>query len=131
MNTTWNTLVETNDKDMYAENAAYTSDVQYSFEDNNLVISFSNNPQLTNLKNDFSVWGVRKGITGQDIPIHARYAIDKKPFFYRSFDDKFYIADASYAEGIDKTTIKTIVKRLIRERIINFQPRHGVYKDLL
>ena len=131
VNTTWNTLVETNDKDMYAENAAYTSDVQYSFEDNNLVISFSNNPQLTNLKNDFSVWGVRKGITGQDIPIHARYAIDKKPFFYRSFDDKFYIADASYAEGIDKTTIKTIVKRLIRERIINFQPRHGVYKDLL
>jgi hypothetical protein len=40
VNTNWNTLVKTNDKDVYAENASYTSDVQYSFEDNNLITSF-------------------------------------------------------------------------------------------
>jgi len=27
VNTNWNTLIETDDKDVYAENAAYTSDV--------------------------------------------------------------------------------------------------------
>lgn len=131
INTTWNTLVKTDDNDVYAENASYTSDVQYSFEDNNLITSFSNNPQLNNLKNDFSVWGVRKGITGQDIPIHARYAIDKKPFFYRSFDDKFYFTNPEDINGLNKDIIKTIVKKLIKERIVNFQPRYGVYKDAL
>jgi hypothetical protein len=43
VNTSWNTIVKTSD-DKYVESAAYTSAVQYSFEDNNLITSFSNNP---------------------------------------------------------------------------------------
>lgn len=98
VNTTWNTLVETDDKDLYAENASYTSAISYSFEDNNLVTSFSNNPQLNNLKNDFSVWGVKKGMKDQDLAIHARIAIDKKPFFYKTFDGKYYVTEEYYIE---------------------------------
>lgn len=88
VNTSWNTIIKSADKDAYAENAAYTSATAYSFENNNLITSFQNNPQLNNLKNDFSVWGVRKGITGIDIPIHARFAIDKKPIYYYSIKEK-------------------------------------------
>ena len=108
VNTNWNTLVETSDKDVYAENAAYTSDIQYSFEDNNLITSFANTAQLNNLKNDFSVWGVRKGITGGDIPIHARFAIDKKPNFYQNFNGQYYVSDNSYAEELKTKKIQTV-----------------------
>ena len=91
VNTKWNTIVNTSD-DKYVESAAYTSAVQYSFEDNNLITSFSNNPQLNNLKNDFSVYGKRKTASGQEIFIHARFAIDKKPVYYYSMEeDKVFI----------------------------------------
>ena len=36
------------------------------------------------MKNDYSVWGVRKGVSGAEIPIHARYAIHSKPTYYKS-----------------------------------------------
>jgi hypothetical protein len=37
-----------------------------------------------NLRNDYSIWGEREGISGAMIPIHLRYAIDKKPLEYNS-----------------------------------------------
>lgn len=129
VNTTWNTLVETDDKDMYAENASYTSDVQYSFEDNNLITSFSNNPQLNNLKNDFSVWGVRKGINDKDIPIHARFAIDKKPFFYKTFNGEYYISDIQYLEDL-RDGIRNDLSISLKERLDNYQPSYGTYEGL-
>jgi hypothetical protein len=42
------------------------------------------------VRNDFSVWGVRKGASGADIPVHVRYAIDKKPKYYKTFSGKVY-----------------------------------------
>ena len=48
-----------------------------------LVTAFANNPNLLNVKNDFSVWGTYKSISGADIPIHMRYAIDTKPKEYK------------------------------------------------
>lgn len=51
----------------------------YSFEDGKLVISYSNTPQFTNIKNDFVVWGIRSTTTGQKLPIRFHLAIDEKP----------------------------------------------------
>ena len=79
----WNNMVYRED-DMYVESAAYTSAITYTFYDSNYFTSISHNPQLNNLKNDFSIWGVRKGITGEDLPIHMRYALDRKPTKYYS-----------------------------------------------
>ncbi|MGM9964970.1 MAG: hypothetical protein ACI4W0_05885 [Bacilli bacterium] len=50
----------------------------------------SNNIKLDNLKNDYSVWGVRKNIGEAEVPIHARYAIDKKPYAYVTFPQSKY-----------------------------------------
>lgn len=84
INTSWNPIKETEDE-LYVENAVYAnSSIEYSFEGNNLISSFQNAPVLNNVKNDFSVWGTRKTITGAEVPIHARYAIDKKPYSYTS-----------------------------------------------
>ena len=54
----------------------------YKFYNNELIASFNNNPNLTQIKNDYSIWGEREGISGIKIPIHLRYAIDKKPLQY-------------------------------------------------
>lgn len=61
-----------------------TTPYSYRFEDESLFSNISDSPQIGNVKNDFTVWGNRKGIAGTDIPIHVRYAIDKKPTFYKS-----------------------------------------------
>ena len=52
----------------------------YSFENSDLVTSYSNTPQYGMIKNDFVIWGVRKNATG-NISSLVRYhlAIDKKP----------------------------------------------------
>jgi hypothetical protein len=66
------------------ENAAHTSAVFYRFEGNNLLTSFANTPNLTNLRNDFAVWGERTGVSGIKLPVHYRYAIDVKPIKYNT-----------------------------------------------
>ena len=82
INTSFNNL-KTSDNETYANDALYTSATVYSFEDGILLSAFSDNPQILNIKNDFSIWGKRKGVTGTDIPVHMRYAIDKKPVYYK------------------------------------------------
>ena len=54
----------------------------YKFSGSELITSFNNNPNLLNLRNDYSVWGERTGISGAKIPVHLRYAIDRKPEKY-------------------------------------------------
>jgi hypothetical protein len=56
VNSSWNTIVNI-EGDKYVDSAATTSASTYSFEDNNLITAFQNSPTLTNLRNDFSVWG--------------------------------------------------------------------------
>ena len=87
----WNNIVKIG-SEMYAENAAYTSALSYEFTDNTLVTSFNNPPDLTNLKNDFTVWGNRKSVSGIDLPIHYRFAIDHKPETYTTRSGVTYSA---------------------------------------
>lgn len=89
INTSWNSQIN-NQEESYIDNAAYTSAIQYSFEDSKLITAFANNPALANVKNDYSIWGTRKGVTGTDIPVHLRYAIDTKPITYTTFDNITY-----------------------------------------
>ena len=84
LKSSWNNIV-TQDNETYVDNTQATSAAQYSFEGNELITSVSYNPKIDNLKNDYSVWGQRKGITNADISIHARFAIDKKPTVYKTF----------------------------------------------
>lgn len=80
-NSSWNNIVNNLDE-QYIEPSAYTSALSYSFEDGQLITSYQNNPNFANIKNDFSVWGVRKSVTGQELPVHMRYAIDIKPTLF-------------------------------------------------
>lgn len=73
--------------------------VAYYFNNSNLITSFGNQPNLLNARNDYTVWGVKKGLSGADIYIHARYAIDHKPEIYISMG----IDSETYAEARPQT----------------------------
>lgn len=85
----WNTLVNADDN-IFARDAVEESPYSYSFEDVNLIQQFQNTPAINNVKNDYSIWGTRKGVTGAEIPIHARYAIHNKPVYYHGYDGNTY-----------------------------------------
>ena len=82
ISTPWN-AVESNGEENFFNEAIKDSYPVINLTDAKLTTTFANNPNLLNLKNDFSVWGTYKSISGADIPIHMRYAIDKKPTSYQ------------------------------------------------
>ena len=63
-----------------------SSPYSYQFDNENLFTAKSSNPNIDNLKNDFTVWGNRKSITGNQLPIHARCVLSKKPLMYVSIE---------------------------------------------
>lgn len=68
----------------------------YVFDDSTLITSYSNSPQFDMIKNDFIVWGLKKGVEDKTYPIRYHLAIDQKPkvgneykcFFYQDETDK-------------------------------------------
>lgn len=62
----------------------------YVFDESNLITSFQNTPAISNVKNDFVVWGAKKS---SSTPIHARYAIHSKPKSYKNFKGVTYTSD--------------------------------------
>lgn len=91
----------------YTSSAIDTSDVTYFFGGSNLVTSFQNTPNLSNLKNDFSIWGAKKSkASDKTIPIHLRYAIDKKPTQYTTSDGLKMFTTRPYEEVVEEITQK-------------------------
>ena len=79
ISTMWNA---TSDDEAISEAMALSSTTAYTFSSGELITAFNNNPNLLNLRNDFSIWGERTSVSGQKIPIHLRYALDVKPIEY-------------------------------------------------
>lgn len=71
----------------------------YTFEDANIIQSYSNSPQYQQIKNDFLVWGKRTSIDGKDVPIRYHLAIDNKPTVGNSYK-VFFFTDPD--DGITK-----------------------------
>ena len=95
VNNSWNNIVN-NREEIYVDSAAYTSAFTYSFTNSNLVSAFNNTPNLSNLKNDFAIWGKKRSSSDVEIPIHLRYAIDKKPGYYKNYAGKTYITQEEF-----------------------------------
>jgi hypothetical protein len=75
-----------------SNNTSNSDKIKYSYEFNNinLFTSIGKTPKVANVKNDFSIWGNRRSVSGQDLPIHVRYAICKKPKQYKEYEDTDY-----------------------------------------
>ena len=100
VNQSWNPIKKDPNNDVYVDAAIDSSSFSYSFEDGVLLSAFSNQPAINNIKNDFSIWGKRKGVDGQDLPVHLRYAIDKKPTYY--FPIRFKYENISQSQWENK-----------------------------
>lgn len=79
----------------------------YDFNDSTLIMSYNNNPQFNMIKNDFIVWGQRKGADNKVYPIRYHLAIDTKPkigykhqvFKYKDPEDGLIKAKAAIKSG--------------------------------
>lgn len=84
------------EENTYVENQAYTSARTWVFDNNELITAFNNTPDILNIKNDFSLWGERKSVSGASLPIHMRYAIGKKPSYYKTYEGKIFVTQEEY-----------------------------------
>lgn len=130
INTSWNNLTQS-DEDIYAADVAYTSATTYTFEEGILLTAFTDVPTIDNIKNDFSIWGKRESASGAEIPVHMRYAINFKPEYYKSIDNKeFKVDDLDWREIIYQMAldyfkynhIKDNFTQLIAEKNPNHYP---------
>ena len=96
VNTAWSQIINNGDE-IYTtySNDPENKKIAFNFEGNILLTAINNTPVLNDVKNDYSVWGKRKSISGAEIPIHARYAIDKKPVRYEAFDGRIFVTAAA------------------------------------
>ena len=74
----------------------------YSFDDAQLITSFSNTPRYDMIKNDFVVWGIKKNAEGLKLPIRYHLAIDEKPPVGTTFKVIFGIDPD---DGIEKAKV--------------------------
>ena len=125
---TWNNIKKVDD-DQYIEPSAFSSAVTYRFENNNLITSFSNTPNLANMRNDYSVWGQRESITGEKLPIHYRYAIDEKPKYYKNYNGHEFF---SSEEELERKKAEEKEKALTQfiQRINDFKLEHPIPEGL-
>ncbi len=94
-----NSYVTTSDE-TYVESAVGVSPIFWTFGNSFLTTTYTNTPVLNNVKNDFSIWGTKKSVTGTELPVHLRYAVDKKPTYYKTIE---YTAQVKQEDG---TTIE-------------------------
>jgi hypothetical protein len=116
INTLWTPLIENEDEEIYVESLALATSHGYVFNEGELITAFNNNPNLANMKNDYSIWGNRTSIKGVEIPIHLRYAIDQKPFYYKNIDGQMFLADREAFEKLKaqakENTLNQIYNRI-------------------
>lgn len=124
VNTTWNNIVSSKDEE-YTNTASQSSSVIYNFEDNNLITAFSNTPTLNNLKNDYSIWGNRKTASGTELPIHYRCAIDRKPIYYKTFNNKIFVATKEFYNLIYEKVKRELYEEIMEAAFYNPQFPQG------
>lgn len=86
-NASWTNAI-TNERETYYDSVENGSENAYEFTKGILVESYNNKPDLTNIKNDYTIWGSMTGVNNIDYPVHLRCAIDDKPTQYSPLNDK-------------------------------------------
>jgi hypothetical protein len=110
---------------------ALSSTTAYTFNGGELIISFNNNPNLLNMRNDYSVWGTRISASGATIPVHMRYAIDKKPVYYKAFDGRVFISNESDLSQLRSKDIIQVDWREIIYRMAVDYYKHNQEDDFI
>lgn len=108
LQTSFNNIKKDGDGILYGDNAANTTSFSYSFENANLISSFTNTPDYANLRNDFSIWGTRTSVSGNELPVHLRCAIDKKPTYYKNIKGQIFTTDKEIYDNFFNDAVDNI-----------------------
>ena len=119
VNTAWSQFTN-NEDEKYVTFGNDRRRFSFSFEGNRIITAIQNSPVLTNVRNDYVVWGKRKSATGVDIPIHARYAIDKKPMCYMTLGGVLYYTEAAVAVS-DSLFYGPLINDLEDEDVVEYK----------
>lgn len=95
----------------------------FEFKKDQLFVSKSKNHNLNNIKNDFVVWGKR-----DNRDIFARYAIDKKPKYYRNYNNQTFCADGVIPEEEELLQVEYLSDDLGQYCDILFSEKYGYEK---
>lgn len=72
----------------------------YRFTDESLLTNISLTPTISGVKNDFSIVGSKESADGSTITIHGRFAIDKKPTSYTTYDGNIIFVAGEDREAV-------------------------------
>ena len=114
---------------MYVESLALSSSKAYVFSEGELITAFSNTPNLTNMRNDYSIWGVRASLNGTEVPVHMRYAIDEKPVYYKNMEGKVFLTDRNVFEQLKSAAKDKVVDGLV-DRLKNYKLTYDIPEEL-
>lgn len=104
LNVSWNNTV-TNEQETRYDSIENGSANAYEFTKGVLIESYNNKPNISNIKNDYAIWGNREGVSGDQLAIHLRCAIDTKPISYKPLLDQNIENDELQPNGTE--TIST------------------------
>lgn len=120
--TMWTPGTSDQEEEMLPSYLSENQTVSYVFANNELITAFNNNPNIANLRNDFSVWGERTGTSGAKIPVHIRYAIGQKPTEYTNIvvtDAEVEPYNKKYKTRLKGQTTPRTYKAASRYRIVD------------
>ena len=103
----------------------------FEYEDLSMITSLGYNPNIANLKNDFSIWGERTTASGAKVPIHLRYAIDVRPQEYTSIaveNEELIAYNKKYGTVLAGQTSITYSAQLYDWREIIYQMAEDYFK---
>ena len=129
VNTLWTPIIENEDEEMYVESLALSSSKAYVFSEGELITAFNNTPNLTNMRNDYSIWGVRASLNGTEVPVHMRYAIDEKPVYYKNMEGKVFLTDRNVFEQLKSAAKDKVVDGLV-DRLKNYKLTYDIPEEL-
>lgn len=116
----------------------YRDSISYYFNSGKLTTSFNYNPNIANLKNDYSIWGQRNTASGAQVPVHLRYAIDQKPIKYTTINvDTTYIVNEETGEktiGADYEVITNYNSKygtqLTGQKSVIYHSSNNIYEEI-
>ena len=136
--TMWTPLKEGTENEMLDASIANLNSNKYIFSGGELITAFNNNPNLLNLRNDYSIWGQRTGASGAAIPVHMRYAIDTKPISYTQITvnkvndlkqiEKYNEKHGTTLQGRSAAEVKTFTNEKYDWREVIYQMAVDYYK---
>ena len=97
-NISWTNAITNEDETRY-DNIENSDRTAYKFTKGTLIESYNNKPNVTNIKNDFTIWGHMVSTSGTELPVHLRCAIDDKPIYYTPLLDEAAKTDDELPNG--------------------------------